>query len=184
MFLKDEKFNPKMFMEYFYSYETRQIMILITLSLCSLQEEKYLSIACDMMLTMNNSVDLDVKKIFNLQLSPHHIEICVKEFILKRRCLCINIQWNETALQKASPHGIQLTVHSSDTYLPHTLLKCLRLIEDYVVEKSVCKERLGHRMAKHRTRLQMIITRISKAAVGNLTSLFFVGISSSSAKAE
>lgn len=170
-------------MEYFYSYETRQIMILITLSLCSLQEEKYLSIAGDMTLTMNNSVDLDVKKIFNLQLSPHHIEICVKEFILKRRCLCINIQWNETALQKASPHGIHLTVHRSHTYLPHTLLKCLRLIEDYV-EKSVCKEWLGHRMAKHRTRLQMIITRISKAAVGNLTSLFFVGISSSSGKAE
>lgn len=66
MFLKDEKFNPKMFMEYFYSYETRSIMILITLNLCSLQEEKYLSIACDMTLTMNNSVDLDVKKIFNL----------------------------------------------------------------------------------------------------------------------
>lgn len=125
---------------------------------------------------MNNSADFDVKKIFNLQLLPHHIEICVKEFIFKPRCLCIKIQWNEMALQKAPPHAIFLSAHSSDTYLPHILLKCLRLTEDYV-EKSVCQELLGHRMAKRRTRLQMIITRISKAAVGNLSSLFFFGIS-------
>lgn len=110
MFLKNEIFNPKMFMEYFYSYETRSRMILITLSLCSLLEGKYLSIACDMTLTMNNSADFDVKKIFNLWLLPHHIEICVKEFIFKPRCLCIKIQWNETALQKAPPHGMFLTV--------------------------------------------------------------------------
>lgn len=68
MFLKGEIFNPKVFMEHFYSYETRQILILTTLSLCSLLEEKYLSIACDITLTMNNSAEFDVKTIFNLKL--------------------------------------------------------------------------------------------------------------------
>lgn len=118
MFLKGEIFNQKCSWSIFYSYETRQISILTTLSLCSLLEEKYLSIACDITLTMNNSTEFDVKKIFNLKLLPHHIEICVKEFIFKHRCLCIRNQRNEKALQKAMPHGIHLTVQSSDTHLP------------------------------------------------------------------
>lgn len=60
-----------------------KILILIILSFCLLLEEKYLSIVCNIILIMNNLVEFNVRKIFNLKFLLYYIEICVKEFIFK-----------------------------------------------------------------------------------------------------
>lgn len=98
-------------------------------------------------------------------------------------CLCIRKQWNEKSLRKALTHSVYLTVHSSNTYFPSYSIVMFAAYRRLCAE-SVCEELLGHRMIECRKRLQIIISHILKAAAGNLASLFFFGISGSSAKAE
>lgn len=64
-------------------------------------------------------------------------------------------------------------------YSPYISVKTSSCMKNQCLKKYVV-----HRMAKCRARLQIIIPHISKLATGNLTSLYFFGISSSSAKAK